>query len=188
MTRLLLRAFNGPALILLALIGIAIQTSFFSFWILPYIQPDIVLLMVIWCALRRDFIEGGILTLIIGNVSEIHSAAPGGLFMISYMLVYLLVRFASRLFVIPDLSSFLLVTLLATVLEKITNLIVLMMLGTPESQIRHSLIYLFPVAIVNAVIGRWIYRWLEKFDWVTYKNVQADRTLEDELQLESQEI
>src|SRR4051812_35076628 len=109
MTRLLLRAFNGPALILLALIGISIQTSFFSFWILPYIRPDVVLLMVIWCALRRDFAEGGILTLIISNISEIHSAAPSGLFMISYMIVYLAVRLSARLFVIPDLSSFLLI-------------------------------------------------------------------------------
>jgi hypothetical protein len=188
MTRLLLRSLNGPALILLVLIGIAIQTSFFSFWILPYLQPDIVLLIVIWCALRRDFTEGGILTLIIADISEIHSAAPAGLFLISYMLVYLLVRLAARLFVIPDLSSFLLVTLLATALEKITNLSLLALLGAQGNQVRHTLIYLFPVAIVNAVLGRWLYRWIEKFDWVTYKNVQADRALEDELQLENQEI
>lgn len=188
MTKLLLRTLNGPALILLTLIGIAIQTSFFSFWILPYLRPDIVLLMVIWCALRRDFVEGGILTLIISDIAEIHSAAPAGLFLISYMLVYLLVRLAARLFVIPDLSSFLLVTLLATVLEKITNLSLLSLLGAQGTQVRHTLIYLFPVAIVNAVLGRWLYRWAEKFDWVTFKNAQADRALEDELQLENQGI
>jgi hypothetical protein len=188
MTRLILRALNGPALVLLTLIGIALQTSLFSFWILPYLQPDIVILMVIWCALRRDFVEGGILTLIISNISEVHSASPAGLFLISYMLVYLVVRFAARLFVIPDLSSFLLVTLLATALEKITNLCLLVLLGAQGTQVRHTLIYLFPVAIVNAVLGHWLYRWAEKFDWITYKNAQADRALEDELQLENSGI
>jgi hypothetical protein len=188
MTRLLLRAFNGPALVLLTLIGIALQTSLFSFWILPYFQPDIVILMVVWCALRRDFFEGGVLTLIVSDIAEVHSAAPAGLFMISYMLVYLVVRLGARVFVIPDLSSFLLVTLLATTLEKITNISLLTMLGSPFSQVQHTILFLFPVAIMNAILGHWIYRWVEKFDWITHKNVQADRALEDELQLESQEF
>ena len=65
MTRLLLRSLNSPALVLLALLGIAIQTSLFSFWPLSYVQPDIVLLLVIWCALRRQFFEGGVITLIV---------------------------------------------------------------------------------------------------------------------------
>lgn len=188
MTRLLLRAFNGPAVILFALIGIAIQTSFFSFWILPFLRPDIVLLIVIWCALRREFTEGGILTLILANVSEIHTAAPSGMFMTSYMLVYFLVRTAARTLVIPDLSSFLLITLWVSVFAKVCNISLLYMLGAQSMQIKQTIVYIFPAAVVNAVLGKWLYQWLEKFDWFTYKDARADRSLsslDDELQLES---
>ena len=48
MTRILLRFFNAPGLILLTLLGMAVQTSLFSFWPLTYLQPDVVLLVVIW--------------------------------------------------------------------------------------------------------------------------------------------
>lgn len=191
MTRLLLRAFNGPAIILIALLGVAIQTSFFSFWILPFLRPDIVLLIVIWCALRREFTEGGVLTLILANLTEIHSAAPSGMFMISYMLVYFLVRSAARTLVIPDLSAFLLITLWVTVFAKICNISLLYLLGAQALQIKQTMIYIFPSAVVNAILGKWLYQWLEKFDWYTFKDARADRSLsslDDELQLESKEI
>jgi rod shape-determining protein MreD len=191
MTRLLLRAFNGPAIILIALMGIAIQTSFFSFWILPFLRPDFVLLIVIWCALRRDFTEGGILTLILANVSEIHTSAPSGMFMTSYMLVYFLVRSAARILVIPDLSSFLLITLWVSVFAKVCNISLLYLLGAQTLQIKQTIIYIFPTAVVNAILGKWLFQWLEKFDWFTFKDARADRSLsslDDELQLESKEI
>ena len=59
MTRIILKALNAPLLIIFVSIGIALQSSLFSSWPLVYFQPDIVLIAVVWCGLRRSFTEGG---------------------------------------------------------------------------------------------------------------------------------
>src|SRR4051812_44363716 len=96
MIRILLIALNAPAIVLLVSFAIALQTSLFASYPLYFIQPDAILLVVIWCALRRNFTEGGILTLILANIGEIHSSAPQGLMMICYMMIYLIVRGSSK--------------------------------------------------------------------------------------------
>jgi rod shape-determining protein MreD len=185
MTRLLFRLSNAPAILLIAMIGVAIQTSLFSFWILDYIQPDVLLLLVIWCALKRPFIEGGILTLMVAEIAEVHTAAPSGMFMICYMIAYLILRVAAQRLVIPDLSSLLIVTLFLSVLAKSLNMATLWLLGGSRAQVEHMLLFVFPTALINGVIGRWLYPWLEKLDRVTFKNLRAERGVSDDLQLES---
>jgi hypothetical protein len=186
MTRLILKALNTPILILCVAIGIGLQSSLFSSWPFFYFQPDVVLLAVVWSALRRGFIEGGIITLIISNMSEIHSATPQGTYMIAYMVVYLLVRASSRFLVIPSLFSYAMLTSFSSIAWKLVGLIVLYLLGTSGNQWRHTLTFLFLGAATEGVFSIWIYRWLEKFDWMTYKNIRAEQALEDELQLDSE--
>lgn len=172
MTRIILRFLNLPGLLLLTLLAIGVQTSLFSFWPLNYLQPDIVLLVVIWASLKRGFWEGGWITLLASDFAELHSATPQGLFMITYMLVYLLMRGLSRWIVIPNLYSLVMMTLFASVFWKLSSLGVLHLLGASSNQWRHTLLYLFPGAIVEGMIGIWIYRGLERYDWMTYKSVR----------------
>lgn len=181
MIRLLLRALNSPALILLSMLGIAIQTSLFSFWPLTYLQPDIVLLLTVWCGLRRPFAEGGFITLIIAHIAEIHSGAPSGVFLINYMLLYMGVRGAARLLVIPDFSSIVLVILSASAFSKVATSLLLQLLGASGSQWRHALFDLVPEALVNGMIGKWLFTWLERFDWATCRIVHGDQALDNEI-------
>ncbi len=174
MNRLALRFLNLPGLILIALVGIAIQTSFFTFWPIHFFQPDILLLITIWVALKRGFIEGGCITLIIADFAELHSAAPQGLLMISYMCVFLAVRGLSRLVVIPNLISLVTATLFVSVFWKLVNLGVLHLLGASANQWRHTLLYLFPGAIIESIAGLWVFRWLEKYDWATFKTARQE--------------
>ncbi len=186
MTRLILSALNAPAFVLLVAIAVAIQSSLFNSYPLLYFQPDVVLIAVIWCSLRRDFTEGGILTLIFANIAEIHSGCPSGLFMISYMTVFLLVKGAVRLFVIPNLSSLIILTLAASIYWKFACLGVIYLMGLAMNQWRHTLLFALPGAVVVGVTGIWLYRWLNKFDLVTYKNARARQALEDEMQLDQE--
>lgn len=179
MTRILLRSLNAPGLILIALFGIVLQTALFRSWPLNYLQPDIVLIVVIWCALKRDFTEGGILTLILAEICEIHSAAPQGLFLICYMLIYLLIRLADWLLVIPNLFTIVMLTLFASAFWKLSSLGVLHFLGISANQWRHTLALLFPGAVVEGLVSIWMYRWLDKFDLLTYKSALADNALEE---------
>ena len=186
MTRVILRMLNSPALVMLVAIAVGIQTSLFASYPFLYLQPDLVLLAVIWCGLKRSFLEGGILTLIFANIAEIHSSAPHGLFLISYMIIYLGVRVAARVLVMPALSSLVILTLCASLVWKLSSLGVLHLMGLSRNQWRHMLVLLFPGAVMAGASSIWIYRWLEKFDWVTYKNERAHQMLEDELQLEGE--
>jgi len=176
MIGILLRFLNAPGLILITVVGIAIQTSLFVSWPFNYFQPDIVLLIVVWCALRRGFTEGGIITLLTANLAEIHSAVTQGLMMVSYMLVYLAVRLASRILVIPDLSSYVIVTLFASMAWKLSNLAMLYGLGAAGNTWRHTLLFLAPGALVEAAMGFWIYKRLERFDWFTHKKSPTEQS------------
>lgn len=183
MSRIILRWLNFPALILLVACGVAVQTSIFSSYPLMYLQPDVVLLAVLWCALRRDFVEGGILTLILAEIAEIHSACPRGIFLAAYMAIYLAVRGASRLMVIPTLASMATLTIFASVGWKLGVFGILKALGSGTSQWRHTLSLLAPSAVIEGAAAVWVYRWLERFDWATYKSARAQQALDDELQM-----
>ena len=186
MTRFFLSFLNAPALILLVAIGIAIQSSLFASYPLLYLQPDVVLVTVIWCALRRGFTEGGILTLIFAEMAEIHSASPQGLFLISFMLVYLGVRGISKLFVIPHLSSLIILTMCASIFWKLSCLGVLHLMNLAGNQWRHTLVLLMPGAVMEGVCAIWLYRGLDKFDLLTLKNERSRTALADEIQLEGE--
>jgi hypothetical protein len=182
-TRLILRALNGPALVLLVAIGVAIQTSLFATYPLMYMQPDVVLLATLWCALRRSFYEGGILTLIFSRIAEIHSASPQGLMMICYILVFFGIRGAARALVIPGLQHWVILTLVSSVAWKLASLGVLHLMGLSGNQWRHTLSLLFPGALMEGAAAYFAYRWLERFDWVTYRNEKARQAVEEQLRM-----
>src|SRR5690242_17362931 len=125
MIRIILRTLNGPILILLVALAIALQSSLFTSWPFLYFQPDVVLLVVVWCGLRRNFEEGGVLTLLMAEMCEVHSAAPRGLYLICYIAVYFMVRSTARFFVLPTLFTYAILTLTSSIVWKIVELIVL---------------------------------------------------------------
>jgi hypothetical protein len=191
MTRILLRFFNFPGLVLLTLLGIAVQTSLFSFWPLSYLQPDIVMLVVVWMALKRGFAEGGTLTLVISDFAELHSAAPQGIFMISYMTVFLCVRGLARIIVIPNISSLIMVTLFVSLAWKLEILAIMHLLGAGGNQWRHTLLFLFPGAVVEGLLAIAVYRGLELYDAVTCKSVRSEQgslMTDDELAIEGEGV
>ncbi len=189
MNRILLRLFSDPGLIFLTLIAIGVQTSLFSFWPLQYLQPDIVLLVVVWLALKRGLFGGGLVTLIISDFAELHSAAPQGMFFITYMTVFLCMRGLSRVIVIPSINSLVMVTLFVSLFWKLESLGILYLLGAGGNQWRHTLLYLFPGAVVEGLLSIWVYRGLEKYDWATYKSSRKEDAAlmsDDELALEQE--
>ncbi|MEK6706752.1 MAG: rod shape-determining protein MreD [Bdellovibrionota bacterium] len=184
MTRLVLKTLNFPGLILLTAAALAVQSALFSPWPLRYLQPDAVAILCIWCAFRRNFTEGGILTLISGEMAEIHSSATQGVHLMGYMLVYVSVRAADRLFVLRTLKSYVIVSILAIFGLKLFNMLVGNMLGMPANPTKFALPLAMLRSIVQGGLGFWIYRWLEKLDHFTYRSAEAGRADDDELLLD----
>jgi hypothetical protein len=187
--KIILRALNAPGILILAAIGVALQSSLFSSGFLNYFQPDTALLLVIWVALRRSFLEGGILTLLIADIVELHSAAPQGFFLILYMLVYLTVRGAARVLVISGLSSVVYLTMLLSIGQKLAGGGLLELLGTQGKQWNQTFWLMLPFAAVQGVLSLWAYNWLDRFDLATFKHPKVDRETdldEDALQFEGE--
>ena len=187
MTKTLLKLLNLPGLLLLALLGIGIQTSLFQFWPFQYFQPDFLLIIVIWVALRRSFWEGGWITLLIADFAELHSAVPQGTFLISYMGIYLAVRSFSRMAVLPNLYSLVSLTLFASMLWKLGNLGILQSLGVSNSSWKHTVLLLFPGAVIEGLTAIWTYRLLDRYDTLTHRAPKREQNitagLEEELLL-----
>lgn len=186
MTRILLQYLNFPFFVVLAMIGVGIQSSLFNSFPLVYIQPDLILICVIWCGLHRGLTEGGILTLIFAYICEVHSGAPQGLYFVNYMVMYLATRLTVKLLVIPNRSSLVLLTLGASIISKLIVLYSLSQFGGIDTQWRHFFLYVFPGAAAEGVAAMGVYRLLERFDWFTYKDERARKLLEDELLLEGE--
>lgn len=186
MKRLVLKFLNVPIFIILILLGISIQSTCFSFYPLNYLQPDFILIAIIWCALRRSFFEGGVLTLLLGRIGEIHSSSPQGIMMLSYMMTFLMTRVIYRWLMMPSLTSWVVLTLGASIFYKLFALWVLYLLGVAENQWKQTISLLLPGAAVAGIIGVWIYAWLEKFDLATYKDPRSEKKLEEDLQLEGE--
>ncbi len=186
MTRALLKFINTPALILMTIIGLAIQSSLFAPWPLYLIQPDVVLLTVIWVGLRRHFTEGGVVTLLLANIAEIHSSTPQGIFLSSYMVIYFFIRLAAHFFVIPSFFSYAMFVFLSSLLWKFTHLLFLYLLGAGAHQWKHTLTFLLLDAALNAGYSLLVFQALEKFDWITFKNARAQYAVDEALVLESE--
>ena len=186
MTRMILRFLNGPGLVLLFTVGMAIQTSLFASYPLNYFQPDVILIATIWLALKRGFMEGGILTLVLADFAEVHSGAPQGFYLITYMTVFLAIIAASKIFLLPHVTSMVTLTMSASAVWKLSGLLLLYLLGIAGNQWRHTLTFLIPGALVEGMLGLGLYQYLAKFDLITYKNIRAQQALEDELQLDGE--
>jgi len=187
MVRLLLKLLNAPGILLLACLAVGFQSSFFLTYPLNWLQPDILLVMVIWFALMREFTEGGVLTLLLGHLAEVHSSSPSGALLLSYMAVFLGVRLAARLLVIPEHRAWFRLTATATVVWRAVSLLVLAYLDQAGLQWRHTLMHLIPGAVSTALIGQWVYRFLEAYDHATFKSLRANQSLSDDLVLSESE-
>lgn len=184
MNRMILRNINFPILIVLTAIAIAIQTSLFNSWPLRFFQPDVVLLVVIWVALHRSMGTGGVLTLIVGEAAELHSSSPQGVFLISYMAVYLTVRAADKLFVLPTQLPMVKVTMACAAFWRLSVMLTMVLLSAAHRDvIKEMFVHVVPGAVMAAVFGVWVYRGLEKFDTMTF--IHANSENPDEFQIEN---
>jgi cell shape-determining protein MreD len=165
----------------MVILGIALQSSLFSSWPFLYFQPDVTLLVVVWCALRRGFIEGGVLSLILAEICEIHSAAPQGLYLLTYILVYFAVRASARFLVVPTLFSYSVLALVSSMVFKLSGLIVLSLLGAGGNQWKHTFTFLLIGAAVEGGLSLFIFRSLDRFDWFTFKNARTEHSTDPDM-------
>ncbi len=186
MNSLVLRSLNPIFLLLLFIVTLAIHSALFNFSLLRFLQPNITVAMVIWFALRRNFLEGGVLTLIIAEICEIHSATPQGFFLIQLMLVYLILRLADKYLVIPQTHGWAVLAAIVATGIQLLNLLSFYWMEIGSSPLL-ALVVRAPIAVgTTSLASYWIFKGLHKLDWVTFKSAQARAAADEELLIDSE--
>ena len=175
MTRTLVHALNAPFLAGILALGLVVQSTLFHSWPLRYFQPDVVLLMVIWVALRRSFHTGGILTLIVAHLAEIHSAVPQGLFLVAYMAIFLGVRSLSQYLITPSVNAYAGLALVCSLAWRLMVFTLMMLLGSGAGTWKVTLISLCLGSATEGLISIWVFRALHRVDQRTFRSTRRDR-------------
>ena len=184
----LLKALNIPGLILIALIALALQATLFSNTTIAFFQPDIIVLLVLWVAMKRDFGEGGVLTLVFGYLVELKSAAPRGLFLTNYMFLFMIARFLYKNFQVVNKRALVLIGISAALFSQLDILFILYLLNKADNQWFHTVQLLAPTAIVHGALIPFVFRGLYKFDFITLKNPEAEHRYERDFYLDEEPV
>ena len=180
----LLKALNIPGLIVIALLALALQGTLFTNSTIAFFQPDIIILIVLWMAMKREFTEGGILTLILGYLVELKSAAPRGLFLTKSMFLFLIARFLYKQFQVLNTRTLMLIGISAALFSQLNILFILYLLNKSDNQWFHTLQLLAPTAIVHGIIIIPVFKLLAKFDFWTLKSPEAEHRYERDFYLD----
>jgi cell shape-determining protein MreD len=182
----LLKALNFPGLIVIALLFQTLQSTLFTNRFFSFFQPDAVLFLVLWVAMKRDFIEGGFLALLFGYSVELNSGAPRGLFLTNYIFIFLLAKLLYKNFHILNKWALALVGASAAVFSRLDILFILYLLNKAENQWFHTLQLLAPTALVHGVLIIYVFRFLHKYDMWTLKNPEAEHRFERDFYLDEE--
>ena len=166
----LLKMMNVPGLIVIALFALSLQGTLFTNSTAAFFQPDIILFLVLWVGMKREFNEGGVLTLVFGYLVELKSGAPKGLFLTNYMLLFLMTRFFYKNFQVINKRALIMIGLTAAVFSQLDILFILYLLNKADNQWFHTLQLIAPTAIVHGALIPFIFRGLYRFDFFTLKN------------------
>jgi rod shape-determining protein MreD len=182
----LLKLTNFPGMILLAMIALTLQSSLFNHPSIAFFQPDFLIFFTLWAAIRRSFIEGGILTLIFGNLVEIHSSAPQGFYLCLYMAIFLIARLLYQQFQIANQRILALVGILFSTFARLLTLFILFLMNRTDHVIHHTLQLLAPTIFTHSIMILLTFKWLIRFDNWTLKNPDAERHHERNFHLDEE--
>src|SRR5690606_4814222 len=117
-----------------------------------------------------------------------HSGAPSGVYMSSYMGIFLLIRALANYFVFNSQNAMIALTLLMAVVWRALVLLILALIEVGDRQVEHTLALLILGSGVQAIFGYWAYQWFEKYDNATYKDPRARQREEQEMILDEENL
>ncbi len=180
----ILKLLNIPAILVMATLVMTLQSTLFTSYPFTFFQPDGILLMIIWIGMKRQFTEGGILTLFLAYGMELHSASPRGIYLADAMMVFLLTHFLYRNFQVIHLKTLLLLGAGFSVLSRLFILFELYYLNKAGNEWIYTLRLLAPTAIIHACVIPIIFKIFHKLDHWTLKNPHAEYQHEQDYSLD----
>ncbi len=182
----LLKFSNFPGMLVIALLALTLQSTLFNHPSIAFFQPDFLIFFTLWVAIKRSFIEGGILTLCFGYLVELHSAAPQGFYLCTYMTIYLAARFLYQQFQISNGKVLALVGIVFAVFMRLLVLFILYLLNRSDNAWHHTLQLMAPTILSHSLLIFLTFKILQRFDNWTLKNPDAERHHERNFHLDGE--
>ncbi|HRK02960.1 MAG TPA: hypothetical protein PLH57_09875, partial [Oligoflexia bacterium] len=170
--------------IFIAILGVTVQSTVFSYFPIHYLQPDLLLIMCVYAGFHRNNIEGGIFAILCAMIAENNSTAAESYSLVVYVFVFVISKILSRAVVVPDLMTSTGIVAGLSLFKKLVLLALLAHAGKFWNSFESFLIYLIPGVAVQAALTPVVFTWLNRVDLRTYKDSHAD----DEYQFSNREL
>ena len=177
----LYRGLNALLFVLLALLLAAIQSVVLKMPIFSWLSLDLLLVLVVYLSLTHQVLEGIFLVLWIGRVAEIHSSAPSGIFVTTYLALFLLIFFTKELLLVSNKFSTILLTMGGGFFWKLAFLLLALRYGIFQNIWKSTLELFLPFIFSLAVSARPLFSLFQKIDlWTKYDRNAESRQLTGE--------
>ena len=139
------------------LAALLLQMTLLPEYLLDPFQPNLILILVVYLGLKLPHHSSALAVIALGVIQDSFSGIYLGLHAFSYLCIYtLLSQLADRLYT-DNRALFVLVVFLATLLEALLNLALLLIFSVSNGLYASLLPALIPQALVNALIASLVF-------------------------------
>lgn len=175
MYRNILPKLNFGIFLLIAMAAAVVQSTIFGYTPLNFVQPDIILITVIYFGFRRTLIEGGIFVLLAAIIMEQHSGAGNNYFLAAYTYIFMATKVISRLIVVPSMLSTISIVAALTLLERLGLLLLTHWSGGNVGFVfRHLFVSILPGILIQVIFTPICFSWFMNIDLKTFKDEHAE--------------
>lgn len=177
----LYRVFNFLLVALLCLMIAALQSVALKLPIFSWLELDLLLLIVIYVSLHRIFAEGALLVIVIGRIAELHSGAPAGILVASYLAVFLALVFTKEMFLVASSFSAVILAVAGGIVWKLAFLLFAHRYGLLENAWRSALEHILPFLLSLGMFARPVFELVRRLDqWTKVERDSEARQLTGE--------
>jgi rod shape-determining protein MreD len=137
----------------LVLSAIIIQVSLLPVFIMPSFKPDLLLVIMVFLALRGSFEAGAPLAWLLGMLSDVYSGLYLGLNALSFLISFFVIKSVSDRLYADSAILFVLTVAGVTVAGFTLNLLLIVMFTSSPGIVYSMFADLFPRLLVNAFVA-----------------------------------
>lgn len=167
---------------------LGLQSHFFETIPFNYFQPECVIFFAVWFALKRELLEGGILTLFAAYITELQSTAPKGILMAAALSVFLVLRFVNNAVQLTTKSQLVVGVALSAVLYRLAILVGLSYLNAFDNDIWTTIRLLGPTTLTHTALALPFLTLFQRVDQTTLKDPRAAVRMESDYYIDEELI
>lgn len=154
-----------------------IQSVLFHTRLLSWMHIDLILLLVVYLGMHRTPLVGGIMTIVISRMVEIHSGAPVGLLMVSYYGLFLSIIFVREFLLLQGSFSALMLSVIGGLIWKAIFAATAISIGIFDNLWIPYLQYFLPSILFVALLSSPVFRWMHYVDEITKRDQPQETVL-----------